>query len=539
MILLDDNFASIVAGVEEGRLIFDNLKKSICYTLSSNIPEISPFISQAVMSIPLPLSTILILAVDLGTDMVPAISMAYETAEADIMKRPPRNSKTDRLVTKKLIHLAYLQIGIMQAMAGFYVYMVVLNDYGFGPHLLVGLGVLDYWGKQNVYCQYSGGQYVDITGAKSTLDPEFSPPPSTHPFWDRGDGGYVKKCVYPVLNFHGSASHSLSDGDRDDASKYSDDYSASKSQPTLESIKAAEAEKYFEYIPWRGRMSPFWEADWLSWDISKSEAPGGSFGSEATNELFFGSAPVGVWSICKADSTMTETKGDATDYTAYQTHMDVYKDYDVKNGISFCNPSTTGMKTSRIYKKALFCNGDTSVAGCSDVDAEISGRPFMPRWCAQCGAESASNCVANKASGKEKLCANIANRMIQKEAQHHAQGAYFISIVIVQWADLLLCKTRWLSLRTQGMGNSVMNFGLFFETLLGGWLCYQPGINIALGTRNIRFTHWLPGIPWSCLIFTYDEIRKYLMRTTSPESIDKSTGQIIRVKGWLERNTYY
>tara|TARA_B110000967_G_C18421190_1_gene333927 strand:- start:84 stop:290 length:207 start_codon:yes stop_codon:yes gene_type:complete len=54
------------------------LKKSICYTLTSNIPEISPFLSFIVFNIPLPLSTVLILGIDLGTDMVPAISMAYE-----------------------------------------------------------------------------------------------------------------------------------------------------------------------------------------------------------------------------------------------------------------------------------------------------------------------------------------------------------------------------------------------------------------------------------------------------------------------------
>ena len=70
-----------------GRLIFDNLKKSICYTLTSNIPEISPFLCWIVFLTPMPLSTVLILAIDLGTDMVPAISMAYEDAEADIMKR--------------------------------------------------------------------------------------------------------------------------------------------------------------------------------------------------------------------------------------------------------------------------------------------------------------------------------------------------------------------------------------------------------------------------------------------------------------------
>merc|ERR1712213_165203 len=85
MILLDDNFASIVTGVEEGRLIFDNLKKSIAYTLTSNIPEISPFLLFILADVPLPLGTVTILCIDLGTDMVPAISMAYEFAESDIM----------------------------------------------------------------------------------------------------------------------------------------------------------------------------------------------------------------------------------------------------------------------------------------------------------------------------------------------------------------------------------------------------------------------------------------------------------------------
>jgi sodium/potassium-transporting ATPase subunit alpha len=113
MLLLDDNFSSIVKGVEEGRLIFDNLKKSIAYTLSSNIPEIAPFLFFIIFQMPLPLSTVLILCIDLGTDMVPAISFAYENAELDIMERHPRSSKRDHLVNRKLISFAYLQIGIV------------------------------------------------------------------------------------------------------------------------------------------------------------------------------------------------------------------------------------------------------------------------------------------------------------------------------------------------------------------------------------------------------------------------------------------
>merc|ERR1719356_1550369 len=139
MILLDDNFASIVTGVEEGRLIFDNLKKSIAYTLTSNIPEITPFLLFICADIPLPLGTVTILCIDLGTDMIPAISMAYEEAESDIMKRQPRNPFTDRLVNERLISMAYGQIGMIQASAGFFVYFVILAENGFWPSKLFGL----------------------------------------------------------------------------------------------------------------------------------------------------------------------------------------------------------------------------------------------------------------------------------------------------------------------------------------------------------------------------------------------------------------
>jgi sodium/potassium-transporting ATPase subunit alpha len=139
MILLDDNFASIVTGVEEGRLIFDNLKKSIAYTLTSNIPEITPFLIYILTDIPLPLGTITILCIDLGTDMVPAISMAYEKAESDIMKRKPRDPLNDKLVNERLISMAYGQIGFIQATAGFFSYLIIMAENGFWPSRLIGI----------------------------------------------------------------------------------------------------------------------------------------------------------------------------------------------------------------------------------------------------------------------------------------------------------------------------------------------------------------------------------------------------------------
>jgi sodium/potassium-transporting ATPase subunit alpha len=90
MVLLNDDFSSIVDGVEEGRKIFDNLKKTIVYLLTSNMMEILPFLAFIIFQFPLPLSPILMLIICVGTDILPALSLAYEAAEIDIMTRKPR-----------------------------------------------------------------------------------------------------------------------------------------------------------------------------------------------------------------------------------------------------------------------------------------------------------------------------------------------------------------------------------------------------------------------------------------------------------------
>lgn len=276
MILLDDNFASIVTGVEEGRLIFDNLKKSIAYTLTSNIPEISPFLMFIILDIPLPLGTVTILCIDLGTDMVPAISLAYEKAESDIMKRQPRDPLTDKLVNERLIAMAYGQIGMIQATAGFFVYFVIMAENGFLPGYLFGLR-----------------------------------------------------------------------------------------------------------RPWDNRE---------------------------INDL-----------------------------------QDSY-----------------GQEWTYNQRKIL-----------------------------------------------EFTC----------------HTAFFVSIVIVQWADLIICKTRRNSLFTQGMNNWFLNFGLVFETCLAAFLSYTPGMSNGLRMYPLAWQWWFPAMPFSLVIWIYDEIRRYILR---------------RYPGcWLDQETYY
>ena len=126
IILLDDNFATIVNAIEEGRAVYDNIKKFITYILTSNIPEILPFILYVLFPIPLPITVIQILSIDLITDILPAIGLGNEPPEPDIMKRPPRRS-TERLVSLKTFLRSYGIIGPAEAVLSFVVFFLILD----------------------------------------------------------------------------------------------------------------------------------------------------------------------------------------------------------------------------------------------------------------------------------------------------------------------------------------------------------------------------------------------------------------------------
>lgn len=124
MILTDDNFASIVSAVEEGRAVYANIKKFTSYIFTSNTPEAVPFILFALTRarIPLALNVMHILSIDLGTDIVPALALGSEPPESGVMDRPPRSLK-EHVITPALLRRAYLWLGPLQslaAMAAFY-----------------------------------------------------------------------------------------------------------------------------------------------------------------------------------------------------------------------------------------------------------------------------------------------------------------------------------------------------------------------------------------------------------------------------------
>jgi calcium-translocating P-type ATPase len=125
IVLLDDNFASIVDAVEEGRAVFENIRKFLTYILTSNVPELVPYLAFAFARVPLALTVIQILAVDLGTDMVPALGLGADTPASQVMRRAPR-SRHDRLLTPGLLVRAYLLLGSLEAAAAMAAFFFVL-----------------------------------------------------------------------------------------------------------------------------------------------------------------------------------------------------------------------------------------------------------------------------------------------------------------------------------------------------------------------------------------------------------------------------
>lgn len=122
MVLTDDNFASIVAAIKQGRTIYENIRKFITYIFAHLTPEIIPFVLMVLFKIPLPITVMQILAIDLGTDTVPALALGVGPSESDVMDRPPRSHK-EHLLNFGVIFRGYIFLGLIEAvlvMSGYF-----------------------------------------------------------------------------------------------------------------------------------------------------------------------------------------------------------------------------------------------------------------------------------------------------------------------------------------------------------------------------------------------------------------------------------
>jgi sodium/potassium-transporting ATPase subunit alpha len=154
ILLMDDNFASIVNGIEEGRIIFDNIKKTIAYTMAHIFPEVLSAVLSLLAGLPAGLTAMQVLTIDLGTELGPAISLAYEKPEANIMDRKPRDSKKDRLVSPSLLFYSYVTAGCIISVACVLAYILI-----YGQH---GIQMADFYRPQ---LDTSGGNFFSLTAS--------------------------------------------------------------------------------------------------------------------------------------------------------------------------------------------------------------------------------------------------------------------------------------------------------------------------------------------------------------------------------------
>jgi calcium-translocating P-type ATPase len=134
MVLTDDDFASIVAAVKEGRTVYDNIRKFVTYIFAHATPEMVPFLLYALSggNIPLPLTALQILAIDLGTETLPALALGREPAEPGLMDQPPR-PRTTGILTRAMLIRAWLWLGMLEAVLVTGGFLFVLLRAGWSP----------------------------------------------------------------------------------------------------------------------------------------------------------------------------------------------------------------------------------------------------------------------------------------------------------------------------------------------------------------------------------------------------------------------
>ncbi|KAJ1958605.1 hypothetical protein GGI12_004690, partial [Dipsacomyces acuminosporus] len=131
MVLLDNNFSSILVAIENGRLVFENLKKVVLYLLpAGSFSEFIPMVMNMVFGVPLPLSVFYMIIICMLTDVWASISLMYESPESDIMYRAPRNPKKEHLVNGKFFVQAYAFVGILESLSAHIIFFIYMYWYG-------------------------------------------------------------------------------------------------------------------------------------------------------------------------------------------------------------------------------------------------------------------------------------------------------------------------------------------------------------------------------------------------------------------------
>lgn len=134
-ILMDDHFATIVKGIEEGRAVYENIRRFITYMLASNLPEAVPYVLFFWLGIPLALPVALVLAIDLGTDIMPGLALGVESPHQGLMKQGPRSQK-ERILTIGVYFRAFGFLGLITAVLSMGLFWFYLKAHGYSGEVM-------------------------------------------------------------------------------------------------------------------------------------------------------------------------------------------------------------------------------------------------------------------------------------------------------------------------------------------------------------------------------------------------------------------
>ena len=160
MVLADDNFATIVKAVEEGRAIYSNMKAFIRYLISSNIGEVASIFFTAMIGIPEAFNSVQLLWINLVTDGPPATALGFNPPDVDIMRKPPR--KSDENLITNWVFFRYMVIGIYVGLAtvGIFVYWYTMAETGDG-HTLVTFSQLSDWSNCPTWKDFKVNNFIE------------------------------------------------------------------------------------------------------------------------------------------------------------------------------------------------------------------------------------------------------------------------------------------------------------------------------------------------------------------------------------------
>lgn len=129
MVLLNDNFATIVEAIEEGKTIYENIRKFIVYLLTATVPELAPYLAYVLFPIPLPLTIMQVIAVDIITNLAPALALSAEPPTEEVIKKPPRSPK-EKLLNFPLLARVYFFLGPIEVFVSLFGFFYVLKQAG-------------------------------------------------------------------------------------------------------------------------------------------------------------------------------------------------------------------------------------------------------------------------------------------------------------------------------------------------------------------------------------------------------------------------